>query len=384
MKFDVIVVGGGPGGSIAARRCAENGLKTLLLEKKNFNRNKPCAGGLTKKVLDRFDPPEDIIDRYYNGITITLDDDSITIDDTERLGAFVCRGKFDSMLVQDAKEAGADVRENSRVVDLIVKDDFVKGVVVKSGEKTESIEADLVIGADGNTSVVRRKLGAFVDNPERISLWSSCHIRLTSDLIDERIGDRIEIYFGEGISNSAYAWIFPKREIVTVGLGAMVSEVKGENLRLNERLNKFITSHPVASKKLEGGRIIMNQGGRITCLGTATETYFNGALLIGEAAGHAMATSGEGIYYAMAGGEISSEWATRATSEGDFSREFLSGYEDAWMSEMGKDLDRSVKMGKLSSALQTPVKRVIKTVKDDPRAEKFLLDSLLKKSWGLL
>ncbi|MDY6864855.1 MAG: NAD(P)/FAD-dependent oxidoreductase [Halobacteriota archaeon] len=384
MKFDVIVVGGGPGGSIAARRCAANGLKTLLLEKKNFNRDKPCAGGLTKKVLDRFDPPEEIVDRYYSGITITLDDDSVTLDDSERLGAFVCRGKFDSMLVRDAKEAGAEVRENSKVVDLTIEDNFVKGVVVKSGGEIERIEADIVIGADGNTSTVRRKLGVFVDNPERISLWSSCHIRLTSDLIDERIGDRIEIYFGENISKSAYAWIFPKREIVTVGVGALVSEVRDDNLRLKERLNKFITSHPVASKKLEGGKILMNQGGRITCYGTSSKTYFNGAMLIGEAAGHAMTTSGEGIYYAMAGGVISSDWAKKAVSEGDFSKEFLSGYEDAWMSEMGSDLDRSVKMGKLSSALQTPVKRVIKTVKEDPRAEQFLLDSLLKKSWGLL
>ncbi|MDI6631695.1 MAG: FAD-dependent oxidoreductase [Bacillota bacterium] len=54
--YDVIVVGAGPAGCIAAKELARNGLKVLLLESKKIPRHKPCAGGLTRKTLSLLDP----------------------------------------------------------------------------------------------------------------------------------------------------------------------------------------------------------------------------------------------------------------------------------------------------------------------------------------
>ena len=384
MNYDVVIVGGGPGGAIAARECAQSGLKTLLLEKKELKREKACAGGLTKKVLDRFDIPKDVIERYYYGWGLGLEDDFVTLDDREKIGALVCRGKFDSKLVNIASDAGAEVREKTKVLDLIMKNDFVTGVQIKSDNQTHQINSNIVIGADGHSSVVRKKLGAFVQNPGRISLWYQYHMALSKELIDERIGNRIEMYFGEDISRTEYAWIFPKRNIVTVGIGGLVSEVKGDRVRLKERLDKFVNNHPIAKKKLEGAKPIMGQGCRIACPGSSTSTHFNGALLIGEAAGHAMLSSGEGIYYAMVGGEIGSKWAVNAVSCGDLSKEFLTGYENEWKKEIGRDLDRSVKIHEAFGGFQTLTKEVINMIKKNPKMKQSILDSLLKGTWGLL
>ncbi|MDY6965172.1 MAG: NAD(P)/FAD-dependent oxidoreductase [Halobacteriota archaeon] len=383
MKYDVIIVGGGPGGAIAARRCAEGGLKTLLLEKKGFNREKPCAGGLTKKVLDRFGIPEEVVERSYSGITFGYENDCFTIDDKDRIGVFVCRGKFDSKLVDLAEDAGAEVKDRTSVIDLTLRDGFVTGVKAKASDETECIDSDIVIGADGQSSVVRRKLNSFVQNPSRISVWYLHQMKLSNELIDERIGDRFEMYLGGEIPKTQYAWIFPKNDMVTVGIGAMLSEIREDKVQLKDCLNRFINTHPIASKKLDGAKIIMSQGGRITCLGTSRSTCFNGALLVGEAAGQAMISSGEGIYYAMAGGEIGGKWAIKSASAGDFSREFLSGYEEACKAEIGPDLKRSVEVQEMAARSQGSARRIFNMIKENPRMRQFVLDMLLKGSWGL-
>lgn len=384
MKYDVIVVGAGPSGAIAAKTCAERGLKTLLLEKKEFNREKPCGGGLTNKVLKRFAIPEDVVERYYDGMTLCLEDESVKFNGKERLGALVCRGKFDSTLVRMAEDAGAEIREKIRVFDLIRKNNFVIGVIARGNEKVEEISANLVIGADGQSSIVRRKLGAFQQNWGRISLWFLYHMELSNELIDEQMGNRLEMYFGKEISRTAYAWIFPKNGIVTVGIGALMSEIREDKVQLRERLNNFVKKHPIASEKLAMAKIIMNQGGRITSMGTSSSTYFNGTMLVGEAAGHAMLSSGEGIYYAMVGGQISGEWAANAISAGDLSKKFLSGYENAWRAEIGGDLERSVVISETLGEFHTPLKHVLKAVEGNPRMRELLMDTLLSRPWGLL
>lgn len=375
MKYDVIVVGGGPGGAIAAKTCAKNGLNTLLLEKREFTREKVCAGGVTEKVLKRFgDIPKDVYERYYHGLTFCVDDEVYTIDSENRLGGLVCRGKFDSTLVKMAKEEGADTKQEKKVVDIIKKDDFSKGVVVKTEEGREEYNSDIIIGADGQASMVRKKLGAFIEDWTKVAAQFQYQMKMQSEQIDERIGDRLETYLGEDISPTAYAWIFPKRDVVTVGIGALVSEIRSENINLKDRLNNLIKNHPVASKKLEGAKIIMSQGHRITYPGSTSKSYFNGAMLIGEAAGHAMMGTGEGIYYAMAGGQIAGEWAAKAISEGDVSETYLKGYEDEWKAEFGEDLEWAVNLRGQQKRPQRFLKMMIRTINRSPKSKELLFD----------
>ncbi|MDY6965386.1 MAG: NAD(P)/FAD-dependent oxidoreductase [Halobacteriota archaeon] len=375
MKYDVIVVGGGPGGAIAAKTCAKEGLKTLLLEKKEFLREKACAGGVTEKVIRRFDDiPQDVFERYYYGLTFCVDDEADTIDSDKRLGGLVCRGKFDSTLVKMAEMEGAETKEEKKVIDIVKKDDFSKGVIVKTEEGTEEFCSDIIIGADGQSSMVRRKLGAFVEDWTKVAAQFQYQMKMPSDLIDERIGDRLETYLGEDISPTAYAWIFPKRDIVTVGIGALVSEIRSDNINLKDRLDNLIKNHPVASKKLEGAKIIMTQGHRITYPGSTSRSYFNGAMLIGEAAGHALMGTGEGIYYAMAGGEIAGRWAAKAISAGDVSEDYLRGYEDAWKAEFGEDLEWAVNLRRSQKRPQGVLKMMLRTIERSPAMKELLFD----------
>jgi len=206
MKYDVIVVGGGPGGAIAAKTCAKEGLKTLLLEKKEFTREKACAGAVTEKVLRRFDDiPKDVFERYYHGLTFCVDDEAYTVDSDNRLGGLVCRGKFDSTLVKMAEMEGAKIKQEKKVIDIVKKDDFSKGVIVKTEEGTEEYNSDIIIGADGQSSMVRRKLGVFVADWTKVAAQFQYQMKMSSELIDGWIGDRLETYLGGDISPTAYA-----------------------------------------------------------------------------------------------------------------------------------------------------------------------------------
>ena len=222
--------------------------------------------------------------------------------------------------------------------------------------------------------MVRRKLGAFTEDWTKVAAQFQYHMKMPSEQIDEMIGDRLETYLGEDISPTAYAWIFPKRDVVTVGIGALISEIRSENINLKDRLNNLIKNHPVASKKLEGAKIIMTQGHRITYPGSTSKSYFNGAMLIGEAAGHAMMGTGEGIYYAMAGGQIAGEWAAKAISEGDVSENYLKGYESAWNEEFGRDLEWAVNMRGQQKRPQGLLKMMLRTIKRSPATKDLLFD----------
>src|SRR6185295_10029656 len=107
----------------------------------------------------------------------------------------------------------------------------------------------------------------------------------------------IEIYSGSSVIPRGYAWIFPKRDVVTVGLGCDVAVVDAEPLRLRARLDAFIAQHPVAAPKLAGGRLVRVDGGPIPFF-VAPRLVAASTLLIGDAGGFGNAIHGGGIYQA--------------------------------------------------------------------------------------
>lgn len=162
-SFDVIVVGGGPGGSVAAKRCAESGLTTLLIEKKRLPRDKVCTGmvmgGWARNMIRQnfgeipqnvlADPP------YLMGHQI-----HVTGAETQSLEwhtPMAWRKDLDFWMVRRAEDAGVSIRQGSRVINLKAEQGFC--VVTTLRDKVvEKLRARYVVGADGSTSVVRRSL----------------------------------------------------------------------------------------------------------------------------------------------------------------------------------------------------------------------------------
>ena len=111
-KYDVIVVGSGPAGSMAALKAAGGGAKTLLLEKLRLPRFKLCGGGVANWIMRKFDIPDDVIERKYkNIVTYTPPSYEKQVFLMPGLGYFgVCRDKFDHRLTRMAVDAGAELR----------------------------------------------------------------------------------------------------------------------------------------------------------------------------------------------------------------------------------------------------------------------------------
>ncbi|MGQ9723495.1 MAG: NAD(P)/FAD-dependent oxidoreductase, partial [Candidatus Jordarchaeum sp.] len=209
-KYDVLVVGAGPAGSMAAMKAAEGGANTLIVEKQKLPRFKLCGGNVANWVVLKLNIPDEILDRKYTSITFC------TPPNYEKQnfpvpGAYwgVYRDRFDYHLTKMAIEAGAELKEGVHVNDIIKEEQRVKGVVTSDGEK---LFADVVIACDGVYSSIAKKCG-FWDKwfNERGETWHDnmgfcmgVEMKMDNDTIEERFGDAYVIFTGKEIAPLGY------------------------------------------------------------------------------------------------------------------------------------------------------------------------------------
>ena len=161
--YDVIVVGGGPGGSAAAKRCAQNGLRTLLLEKRRLPREKVCSGmimgvGAHNIVEQEFgEVPQDVLvdPHYLSGHMLHFP--GVTPQVIEWQTPIAWRRDLDFWMNQRAEEEGVEIWERTRCLGVSQTEKQCR-LVVKKGNEEQELNARFVIGADGATSRVRKSI----------------------------------------------------------------------------------------------------------------------------------------------------------------------------------------------------------------------------------
>ncbi len=333
-RYDVVVVGAGPAGSMAAKTAAEHDLETLLLEKRvGIGDPVRCAEGVGKEGLKQFIKPDTRwIAAEVKGARICFPG-GIKIEMSEagpEVGYVLERKIFDRELAKQAAKAGAEVMVKTRVVDLIKEDGFVRGVKAEHLGDSFDIHADVVIGADGVESKVGRWAG--INTTLKPKDIETCAQFLMTDVdIDPCY---CEFYIGNQIAPGGYAWVFPKgNNEANVGLG-----ISGNRSELHpiDYLKRFV------EKKYPGGQIIeMIMGG--VPVTVPTKTTANGLMLVGDAARMSDPLTGGGIIHAMKSGTMAGEIASKAVQSGDSSVECLNEYERRWRSTIGATLQKSYK-----------------------------------------
>ncbi len=282
-KYDVIVVGAGPAGSMAAMKAAEGGAKTLILERYKLPRFKLCGGGVANWVVRKLNIPEYILERQYKVLSF------FTPPNYERhdinlggLGYFgVYRDAFDYALTKIALDNGAELKENKYVDHVIKQEGYVKGVTTKDGEK---YEADVVIACDGALSTVAKSCGMwdawFKSKGEtwkdQMCFCVGVEVKLGEKVITERFGDSYMIFTGRDIAPMGYAWIFPKRDNVSVGLGSMAKTLEKKPTYY---MNHFMKKHSVASNLLAGGEEVLMRGAWIPLRNAYKPSYDSGNIV---------------------------------------------------------------------------------------------------------
>lgn len=160
-KWDVVVVGAGPGGCVSAKKCAQGGLSTLLLEKRKLPRDKVCTGmimgpwakGIVEQEFGKI--PFDILtDPFYlKGIMLHIPGaESKTVANAMPIG---WRRDIDYWMCQKAVEAGAELRDRAKVTGVGLSDTGYE-VAVQRGQETDRYRARFVIGANGADAAIRK------------------------------------------------------------------------------------------------------------------------------------------------------------------------------------------------------------------------------------
>ncbi len=306
--YDSIVIGAGPGGSAAATTIAQAGYKVLILEKNSTCRS-PCAGYISGTINIEL-PESCIVQSRITAMRTYLPD--LSFHDFKLNGFVVDRPSFDTALLIKAKEAGAEVRWDSPLIDFAAG-----GVKFRGGEA----KGKIIIGADGVFSKTASLLGL---DKQRIAVCAQYHLKGIKPT-----RNTAEIFFNNDYAPGGYVWVYPTGEdSAKVGVGVTRSRSP------RQCLDAFI------SECLNGVSKTGYITGALPVGGLREKLCIGNVLLVGDSAGMADPVTGAGINNAMLAGESTGKTAIDALESGDM--EMLALYETRVKRLLAKPLGRAL------------------------------------------
>ncbi len=343
-EYDVVIVGMGPGGSAAAKACAEKGLKVLGVEKRQeIGCPKRCGEGLSKNALKRMGLRFDSkwVCQVIKGATVYAPNGKyIRIDYKGPEGWVIERKIFDKELAKQAARSGAKILAKAEVIEIFREGKILKVRIVFQHEKFD-VKTKILIASDGVESTISRMMG--LDTTIKlIDVASAAQFEMANVKIDP---NRIELYFGNEIAPGGYFWVFPKgKDSANVGIG--VRKPFSKDIAYNY-LKRFVESRP----NLKKGSVIEVNSGGVPVGGLLENMVADNFMVVGDAAHQVNAIHGGGISEAYIGGKIAGEVAVKSIKKGDYSKKVLEEYNKKWWDLRGKKLKKIVKLRQVVESL---------------------------------
>jgi len=306
--FDAVVVGGGPAGATAATDLARLGRSVLLLDR--AGRIKPCGGAIPPRLIEEFCIPDALlVARITSARMVSPKGRRVDMPIEGGFVGMVDRETFDEWLRVRAAGAGAQWRKGTY---LRVSRDAEGTACVhyrpQGGAAGDEVivRARAVIGADGAASLVAQQ--CIPGSAERPYVYAFHEIvRTPARGAVDFDGTRCDVHYRGELSPDFYGWVFPHGDTTSVGTG---TAVKGFSLRTSCTALKAATG-------LGDAEVIRREGAPIPMRPLARWDDGRDVVLAGDAAGVVAPASGEGIYYAMAGGRFAADAVAQFLATGE-------------------------------------------------------------------
>ncbi|HEU4408968.1 MAG TPA: geranylgeranyl diphosphate reductase [Polyangiaceae bacterium] len=303
-RFDAVVVGGGPAGATAADELARAGRSVLLLDK--AGRVKPCGGAIPPRLVRDFDVPARLLCAHIRSARMVAPSRrEVDMPIDGGYVGMVDRGEFDEFL--RARAAGRGAVRRAGLFERVDRDADGGAIVrYRTARGEASAAARLVIGADGALSQVARQEVA-PEGPPFVFAYHEIVRAPAAGASPAYDGARCDVVYDGATSPDFYGWVFPHGGTVSVGSG---SARKGFNLRRS-------VAELRARAGLDGVATVRREGAPIPMKPLARWDNGRDVLLAGDAAGVVAPASGEGIYYAMVGGQLAAAAGLEFLETGD-------------------------------------------------------------------
>jgi len=327
-NYDVIVVGAGTAGCMAAKTLASAGLNVCLVDRKQKQSigEKVCGDAIGRHHFDNLDltyPRGEELEQLTSGIDIySPDQQTVFRVHEERLSGFmVNRHLFGQRLLKEASDAGAVLLDSTHVLEAVLRKGSIRGVSaknVKTGSKIE-LSSEVTIDASGVSAVLRSKVSPQIGIEQEVSKedYVVCYREIRE--LEEEISkpDICRIYLNLESAPGGYYWFFPEGGTkVNVGLGVAAT---GGFPNPKDQLHRIILENP----PFKSSTILHGGGGIVPTRRPLDSLVGNGIVVIGDAACQVNPIHGGGIGPSMTGGKIAGEVIVEALEEGNPSRDRL-------------------------------------------------------------
>ena len=331
-RYDLVVVGAGPGGSATAHYASKAGLETLLLDRQEFPRDKPCGDGLMPHAASEIslmglgewlDEPHH---GKFTGFSIYTQTAFLREGIPPSLygtrGYVARREETDAKLLERAVAAGAEFRAGVRATELLRSPaGDVRGIEATNGGEALRFEAPIVVAADGvggfagrgmkthQNAVARRQYYRGVNGPNKGDL----HVFVTKDMNEKGPGYGWVFYFGDGTAN--------------VGAGVFTKAISRTGRNLKDFFDRFLEEPHLAARLEDAEPEGPAKSWSLKMGMWGARRYAQGLMMVGDAGSMIHPINGEGVGYAIECGRLAASWAHDAHARKDFSASTLSGYE---------------------------------------------------------
>lgn len=315
---DVLVVGGGPAGAIAAEVVAIGGGDTILIDKKDDPaRSSACGGLISVSAWERLGGREGAIVNEISGVLVhPPGGDDFELSSSEVKAYVIDRDRLNADLLSRAEDKGVRIRPKTGIFE---RDGSEVKVRSTGGSREKIVRPKVIIGADGPRSDVRRLFD--LERPSELlyAIQAEMELEIFST-------DYVEVFFGREIAPGFFGWIIPT-DNGKARLGLATS--KGEKLKqfFVKLVEKVGAEYP---ETIRTG---------VIPIGVPDHSTGGNVLTVGDAAGQVKPTTGGGLYPISITAELAGKAALKGLSGMENPSDY---YYREWMSLVGEELKREM------------------------------------------